>query len=74
MAQQALAPAFELTEYLYSALSLAERASYLRQAGERLEQIERRTPAARPLPWIAGNRKSHSRPVITLKNAFAWTA
>ena len=34
MAQQALAPAFGLTEHLYSALSLAERASYLRQAGE----------------------------------------
>jgi type 2 lantibiotic biosynthesis protein LanM len=33
MAQQALAPAFELTKHLYSALSLAERASYLRQAG-----------------------------------------
>jgi type 2 lantibiotic biosynthesis protein LanM len=34
MAQQDLAPAFGLTEHLYSALSLAERASYLRQAGE----------------------------------------
>ncbi len=34
MGQQALAPAFGLTEHLYSALSLAERASYLRQAGE----------------------------------------
>jgi type 2 lantibiotic biosynthesis protein LanM len=34
MTQEALAPAFGLTEHLYSALSLAERASYLRQAGE----------------------------------------
>jgi type 2 lantibiotic biosynthesis protein LanM len=34
MAQEDLAPAFGLTEHLYSALSLAERASYLRQAGE----------------------------------------
>src|SRR5208283_904095 len=34
MAQEDLAPAFALTEHLYSALSLAERASYLRQAGE----------------------------------------
>src|ERR1700730_9715895 len=34
MAQEHLAPAFGLTEHLYSALSLAERASYLRQAGE----------------------------------------
>ncbi|NDQ55573.1 MAG: type 2 lantipeptide synthetase LanM [Acidipila sp.] len=34
MAQEDLAPAFGLTEHLYSALSLAERASYLRRAGE----------------------------------------
>ena len=34
MAQEDPAPAFGLTEHLYSALSLAERASYLRQAGE----------------------------------------
>ncbi len=34
MAQEDFAPAFGLTEHLYSALSLAERASYLRQAGE----------------------------------------
>jgi type 2 lantibiotic biosynthesis protein LanM len=33
MAQEDLAPAFGLTEHLYSALSLAERASYLRHAG-----------------------------------------
>src|SRR5271169_5614220 len=34
MAQEAPAPAFGLTEHLYAALSLAERASYLRQAGK----------------------------------------
>jgi type 2 lantibiotic biosynthesis protein LanM len=34
MAQEDLAPAFGLTEHLYSALSLAERASSLRQVGE----------------------------------------
>jgi hypothetical protein len=33
MAQESLARAFGLTEHLYSALSLAERASCLRQAG-----------------------------------------
>jgi len=34
MALEAPAPASGLTEHLYSALSLAERASYMRQAGE----------------------------------------
>ena len=34
MAQQALAPSFGLIEHLYSALSLAERASYLQLAGK----------------------------------------
>src|SRR5271170_6266978 len=34
MAQEAPAPPSGLTEHLYSALSLMERASYLRQAGK----------------------------------------
>ena len=73
MAQEALAPALGLTEHLYSALSLAERASCLRQADK--NWIGSKTDASRAAAvLIVGNRKSHSRPVISSKNGFAWTA
>ena len=49
MAQEDLAPAFGLTEHLYSALSLAERASYLRQAGEGWVRSRADTSRAAPI-------------------------